>query len=182
MENPVKGPVKSFLAALMLTFSTGGHAGLADPLYVSSSGAVTLRYLGFEAAYTNTLWLHSPLHTGPIFVNKTTPIGSVFELGVFPSGTPLTFSIFVHDTGHTFFSGPADSNPDDTAHALIDYVSLDLANVGFEDLFNGGDKDYNDLRFSVANVGLSQVPEPSALALVIGGLALAGLSRARARS
>ena len=61
-------------------------------------------------------------------------------------------------------------------------MSLDLANVGFEDLFNGGDKDYNDLRFSVANVGVSRVPEPSALALVVGGLALAGLSRARVRS
>ena len=178
----MKGSVKSFLAALMLTFSTGGHAGLADPLFVSSDGHVTLNYLGYDAGYTNTLWLHSPVHSGPIFVNKTTPIGTVFDLGIFPSGTPLTFSIFVHDTGYTFLSGPADSNPDDTAHAWIDYVSHNLANVGFEDLWNGGDKDYNDLRFSVANVGLSQVPEPSALALVVGGLALAGLSRARARS
>jgi len=180
MENSVKVSVKSFFAAVMLAFSTCGHAGLADPLFVSSDGHVTLNYLGYEAGYTNTLWLHSPVHSGPIFVNKTTPIGTVFDLGIFPAGTPLTFSIFVHNTGYTFLSGSADSNPDDTAHAWIDYVSYDLANVGFEDLFNGGDKDYNDLRFSVANVG--QVPEPSALALVFAGLLLAGLSRARARS
>src|SRR5688572_25954408 len=60
MENSVKGSVKSFFAAVMLAFSTCGHAGLADPLFVSSDGHVTLNYLGYEAGYTNTLWLHSP--------------------------------------------------------------------------------------------------------------------------
>jgi len=106
MENPVKECVKSFLAALLLTFSTGGHAGLADPLYVSSSGTVTLRYLGFEAAYTNTLWQHSPLLSGPIFVNKTTPVGSVFELGIFPR-VLRSRSAFSYMTPATLFSvGP----------------------------------------------------------------------------
>lgn len=176
--------VRSWLAALLLGFSVNGHAGLADPIYVASDGPVTLNYLGFEAAYTNTLWLHSPVYTGPIFVNKGplgTPVGTVFDLGIFPSRTPLVFSIFVHNTGHTFFSGAAASNPDGVGHAWIDSLTPTLINVGFEDLWNGGDKDYNDLRFSVANVTTS-ISEPSALALVLGGLILAGLSRARTNS
>jgi hypothetical protein len=164
------------LRQLALTIALCGismvaRAGLADPMYVQQPGNVTLTYLGYEAAYTNTLWLHSPVRSGPIFVNKTTPLGSVFDLGFFPTNTPLEFSIVVTNTGHEFYSGAPGSNPDSVAHAMMDFMSPGLVNVGFEDLWGGGDKDYNDLRFSVRNVSPSvTVPEPSTLVLAAGAV------------
>jgi hypothetical protein len=176
----VKNAIRSFLAAALLTFSIGSHAGLADPVFVASDGPVNLRYIGFEAAYTNTLWLHTPFSSGPIFVNKTTPPGTNFALGIFSAGTPLIFSINVWNTGHTFYSGPAASNPDGVPHAWLDFLPGNLVNIGFEDLWRGGDRDYNDLRFSVANV--TELPEPSTFALIGIALMLTSVWRIRARS
>jgi hypothetical protein len=159
------------LTLVLAAMSTVGHAGLADPIYVQHSGNVTLTYLGYDANYTNTLWLHSPVSSGPIFVNKVTAAGTIFDLGFFPSNTPLEFSIVVTNTGYEFYSGAPASNPDSVAHAMMDFLAPGLVNVGFEDLWDGGDKDYNDLRFSVRNVSPSvNVPEPSTLLLISGGV------------
>jgi hypothetical protein len=185
----MKTVLKTYIAAAALGLSLCAHDGLAASIFVTETGPVTLRYIDYEAAYTNTLSLHSPLHSGAIFVNKTTPFGSIFELGTFDAGTPLVFSIFVHDTGFTFFSGDAASNPDNTLHASMGFVSGGLgplsvteALVGFEDLWNGGDLDYNDLRFAVSNVGSFRVPEPSSPALLISALIAGLVSRMRSRA
>ena len=53
--------------------------------------------------------------------------------------------------------------------------------VGWEDLPNGGDLDYNDDQYIFVNVS-SAVPEASTWAMMLagfGGLALAGFRRAR---
>jgi hypothetical protein len=166
----------------MLTgIANTSEAGLGDPIYVANNGSVALRFLGYEAAYTNTLWLHSPVTSGPIFVNKTTPVDTVFDLGVFAAGTPLAFRIVVDNLGIVipYFSGPASLNADDEPHALVDWFPGNVANIGFEDLWNGGDRDYNDLRFSVTNVSKYIVSEPASLMLL--GLGVAGLWLSRAR-
>lgn len=180
----MKRSIKSLLAVLLLLLADLSHAGLADPLFVAENGNVTLTYLGFEAAYTNTLWLYSPTITGPIFVNKTTPPGTQFALGVFSAGTPLIFGIVVDGGGSwfTYVTGAASSNPDGVPHALVDFLPNAIANVGFEDLFNGGDQDYNDLRFSVSNVTIrAEVPEPSSVLLLLAALGLASAARWQVR-
>ena len=50
-----------------------------------------------------------------------------------------------------FYSGDGSRNPDGIAHAVVD-SRQNQAQVGFEDLFGGGDRDYNDLVFSFSNV------------------------------
>lgn len=170
------------LAVMMLALPNASHALLADSIFVLQNGHVVMKYLGYEAAYTNTLSLHSPFRSGAIFINKTTPIDSIFDLGVFPTGTPLVFDIYVHNTGHTFFTGPAGSNPDLVPHAYIDFFPNGNANIGFEDLWSGGDSDYNDLRFSLTNVSSIQradLPEPSTWGLLLAGMAILGWSSRR---
>src|SRR5687767_9989395 len=171
-----------WLLLMLFWMGNPSHAGLADPLFVWKTGEVSLTYLGYEASYTNTLWVHSPFFLGPLFENKTTPIGSTFSLGVLPAGTPLTFAIVVHNTGYTFLSGAADANPDLSAHAMMAPMGSGLVNVGFEDLLHGGDRDYNDLRFSVANVTIHAAPEPSVAVLALVALGLFSVVAKRRRA
>jgi len=73
--------------------------------------------------------------------------------------------------------GPGSRNLDGIAHVSVDYAegsSSDLATLGFEDLFGGGDFDYNDAMFKLeGGIGLRQVPEPASLILLLLGLATA---------
>ena len=51
---------------------------------------------------------------------------------------------------------PAERNPDGVVHALVEKRSGDVDAFGFEDIFDGGDMDYNDCMFEVRGVE----PEP----------------------
>ena len=73
--------------------------------------------------------------------------------------------------------GPGSRNLDGIEHVSVDYAegsSSDLATLGFEDLFGGGDFDYNDAMFKLeGGIGLARVPEPASLILLVLGLAAA---------
>lgn len=173
--------IKVFVSIITLALSSVTHAGLGDPILAGSGGHVYLTFTGYEAAYTNTLALHSPITSGDIFVNKTSLPGAIYDLGYFPVGTPLVFSIRVHDTAQTYYSGAPSANPDNVAHAFLDFLPGEVVNVGFEDLWNGGDLDYNDLRFSVSNVRPSVVPEPSTFILMLAAFIAVGWTRRLSR-
>ena len=76
--------------------------------------------------------------------------------------------------------GPGSRNLDGIPHAGVDFLSPGVANVGFEDIFGGGDLDYNDnvfqFRGSIAPTA-APVPEPLTFMLVTLGLAGAQLTR-----
>jgi hypothetical protein len=65
-----------------------------------------------------------------------------------PAGEELLFGIYVD--GRTYKLGPGDRNPDGLAHGKVVNSGERQYDVGFEDLFNGGDRDYDDnvFRFS----------------------------------
>ena len=163
----------SLLGALWAT--APAHALVGVPIF-ATGGDVTLTFLGYEAGYKNTLNLTSPDSVTDIFVNKTTPVGTTFDLGSFAAGTELVFSIFVSNTGLTFFTGPGASNPDGVGHADVVFSGLDEATVGFEDLHASvSDNDYNDLIFGLSGVGATPrttppVPEPSEWLMFSAGL------------
>jgi hypothetical protein len=160
---------------------------LGAKVIVASDGEVIAEFLGHTAAYSNDLYLDSPANgLGIIFNNQSTPAGTTMSLGSFTAGTELIFKIHVNDTGYDFFTGPGSRNPDGLEHAMVDDAfAPGKTYVGFEDLLNGGDRDFDDLMFAFTNVhggGGGQVPEPMTLALVGLGLGATVLGRKLRRS
>lgn len=152
-------------------------------IYVEHTGEVIATFLGTDAAFSNDLYLDSPISSGIIFNNHTTPIGTTVSLGTFAAGTELIFKIHVNDTGDDFFSGLASRNADGQFHAIVDDAySATETYVGFEDLPGGGG-DFNDVQFSFSNVRSNPVPEPTTAFLLGAGLvAGAVLRRTRKQS
>jgi len=165
---------------------------LGGRLFVAEDGKeVTATFLGSDAGYYNTLYLSSPrVSVDPLFIFDRDGIfdqdgeriyhedgePTTLSLGSsFGAGEELIFSLYVKNTGNTFYTGDSSRNPDNLAHAsaitsLVD--GLYVTKVGFEDLYGGGDKDYNDFMFSLTNVvdPPVRVPEPSILMLLSGVL------------
>ena len=180
-------------ASLILDDSLLGTEILGGSLIVAEDGKeVTATFLGSDAGYFNTLYLSSPrVSVDPLFIFDRDGIfdqdgeriyhedgePTTISLGSsFGAGEELIFSLYVKNTGNTFYTGDSSRNPDDLAHAsaitsLVD--GLYVTKVGFEDLYGGGDKDYNDFMFSLTNVvdpPAAPVPEPSILLLLSGVL------------
>lgn len=154
---------------------------LGSKLYVQETGEVTLKFLGSDAGYDSWLFLNSPDVVNNIFHNHQTPVGTVFNLGSYAAGTELIFGIHVLDTDKKYYTGPASRNPDNVIHALVDDMyAPNTTRVGFEDLFGGGDLDYNDVEFAFYNVGSDNpVPEPATFLLMGSGLLGLGIWRYR---
>lgn len=156
---------------------------LGAHVVVENTGPVVATFLGHTAGYTSDLYLSSPGFQY-IFTNHTTPVGTSVNLGTFAAGTELIFQIYVRNTGYSYYSGPAARNPDGLAHAVVDSdYSPTATYVGFEDLFGGGDLDYDDLNFSFTNVRASEdppvnTPDGGATAALLG-IGLAGLACVR---
>ncbi|MCK9496121.1 MAG: Ig-like domain-containing protein, partial [Dehalococcoidia bacterium] len=102
-----------------------------------------------DVAYTNRFWLESPGTPDHLGI-KHSDVGDVEFLGTYEAGTELVLSIHVQNTGHTFKTGPAYRNPDGLVHAVVTPGTGNvLYRVGFEDLYNGGDLDFDDAVLSV---------------------------------
>jgi len=167
-------------SAIVIRIASAGTEGVKA--IVGITGDVKATYLGSSAGYNDSLLLNGQL----IFNNKTTPIGTVVDLGYFLIGTELNFLLTVSDTRMGYFTGAASKNADKHAHARVqsDWDIPGTTLVSFEDLW-GGPFNYNDLSFLFQTTSSdssslnSQVPEPGSLALVL--TALAGVTVVRQR-
>ena len=150
---------------------------LGQPVYYEG-GSVEVTVLPFDATYTNTLYLFltnpPSIIASNVEVGKAVNLGNLASLGV-AVGDELVFGIAVAQTGNIFLTGPASRNFDNVAHATVDYTTgSDVAVLQFEDLWGGGDKDYNDANFLITGINLiapPRVPEPASVILLIFGLA-----------
>ncbi len=126
---------------------------LGGQLY-STGGTIQIEVLPASAGLTSQLYLLEP--EPEVFIATNREVGKVVELGPFESGVELIFGIRVR--GNEFRTGPAERNPDGIVHASVDFIEEGVAMVGFEDLFGGGDRDYNDNVFRFTG---NLAPEPS---------------------
>lgn len=179
----ILGAVKprALAAAIGLSFAIFGATPsqatpiLGGQIFVQNTGHVIATFNGSDALFDNLLLLASPPNSlGTIFEGHVTPGGTTIDLGVFTAGTELVF-VLNNQVGGLFFSGPASGNPDNLSHAIVDF-SPGQASVGFEDMFGGGDRDYNDLEFTLSDVRGVQfsVPDGGATtAMLLGGSVVA---------
>ncbi len=164
----------------LLVLPSFAHAAgtLGGQIFVKESGTVAVTFAGSSASYTSTLFLQG---YGELFSSNVAS-GTTIELGGFQAGQVLTFSIFVQNTGQTYYTGSGDLNADGVAHASVENTGVGTS-VGFEDLYGGGDQDYNDVMFSFSNTNtetkLVQNPEPGTILLFGSGLLGLGAWRLR---
>ena len=154
----------------------------ADKLYVASAGEVMVTFLSKTAAYSNDLFLQGS--TTKILNNQTASQGQQYSLGSFQAGAELAFNIFVNNTGHSFYSGLASNNADKLIHSAFELNPNNTVTMGFEDVMFGGDKDYDDMVFTLSNVTMASaavaaVPEAQSYAMLLAGLFMFGLAKRR---
>jgi PKD repeat protein len=130
-----------------------GPDGLGSRLF-ATGGPVEVEILPANAGQTSTLGLYEPPPQRDIATNRE--VGRVVQLGSFQPGAELVFGIR-SGSGSIFKMGPADRNPDALMHAVVELVSPGVYRVGFEDLYGGGDRDYDDNLFEFRG-GIDSTP------------------------
>lgn len=122
-----------------------------------STNDVIVDFAFSDAGYKNTFKLSSPRGVdignsqGSGSGRSGTPFGTTVNLGKFSQGQELIFSDTAN--GQTYYTGPASRNPDGIQHAAISLKNNGTYHrylVTFEDFWQGGDKDYNDVEFYVS--------------------------------
>jgi hypothetical protein len=179
------------LSVALVVLPCSVWSAVASPIALSDgivqlsvvSGPVEVFFAGSEAAFDLQLFQSDPVLQGPFFPNHDTPVGASESLGIFPPATELAFRLDVLSTGDRFFTGSGAGNPDGVVHArgrrfpgsaVIPAGVL----IGFEDLFGGGDLDFNDFTFVVTNVALRSTPVPEPATWLLLGSGMAALLRA----
>ncbi|MDD7986129.1 DUF4114 domain-containing protein [Lentisphaera marina] len=99
--------------------------------------------------------------SGSTSENYPVNTGDFVELGTFSAGTSLDFFLIANGAngGSNVFSTDTDANGDGLQH-VVSFAVQDSAYLflGFEDIYGGGDRDYDDLLFAV-DIGLANVQE-----------------------
>ncbi len=155
----------------------------------TSTGYIGAYFQSSSAAFTNTLSLLvngviTPQSSMGVLNNQTSSVGDYVNLGYVNAGDVLTFQLNVLDTG-SIWNSNASFNADGMNHIYSTAFAGDSVlgtpagtYLGFEDLYGGGDFDYNDEAFVFTNVSVSlseqvsPVPEPETYAMLLVGLGL----------
>jgi hypothetical protein len=201
------GVIAAVLLALV-AFAPQAEALVANGGTVSylGTGDVTITFLASDADFRSYLVLYAASDlttvltpagtpcggcpTGGIFNSDVSLAGDTFILSEaflqanFAAGDEMVFAIQVDEDidgiiDNIFYMGAAARNGDGIFHNDTQSGGPQLAIVGFEDIFGGGDLDYNDHVFSFFPV---IIPNPAGLLLVgVGllGFALADWKRRR---
>ena len=147
-------------AALVVAAPAEAQAVTGGRLFATGGTLDVVVQEGGIAGYTSRLFLLGP-DGKRINIALNTEVGKQVTVGPFPAGGELVFGITVLDEdGQTFFMGPASRNRDSLAHADVTETGVRTFLVGFEDVFGGGDRDYDDNVFQfTGNLAPNRPPQ-----------------------
>lgn len=183
-----KSPLAAALLALTATGSAfagvypdPGHENTVSYTFEATGGEIKAYFLSSDAAYTSFLGMDGLAHSS--LSNHGQPVGHEVDLGAVAAGQLVTFYLSVASPSLTWSSDAA-LNSDGANHLYSTSYTGGAIPAGtllaFEDLPNSAsDHDYNDAVFVVT--GVTAVPEPANLALMLAGLGLMGLMVRRRR-
>lgn len=117
------------------------HAAVLGGQLYGSGSPTTATILASDSSFENLIWKLGPL-PGQFLGLDNTNVGTPQALGTFSECDELLIGIF--SPKGLFVTGPGARNPDGLAHAALDWLDADSVVIGFEDLFGGGDNDFND--------------------------------------
>lgn len=145
-----------------------------DP-YAGSANALK----EFWDGEVNTMWNGiASKHSISSNWNGTMALGEGYAIGDIAAGDTVNFFL-KNGPGNVFDSGTVDNtfNKDGLQHVTT-YQYEDFLVLAYEDLYGGGDKDYNDVVIAVrglvdTNPDVADVPEPATV-LALLGLGVAG--------
>jgi Domain of unknown function (DUF4114) len=196
----VRAHVKSVLSVALFTAVVVGGVARADVIPYPNAGTANPIIYNFTADYTGEIFAY--FYTSSASYNETIGLlvngvstgilglpnhGSAFgqklDLGHASAGDTLVFSLHVSTTSDIFYSNPALNTDGSFNHVYATPYSggggIPAGTfVAFEDLRDGGDRDYNDTSF----VFSSGVPEASTWAMMLVGFACMGFAAFRSRS
>jgi hypothetical protein len=134
------------VAAALVLAAPAEAQGVIGGRLLATGGTVDIVVQPATAGFTSQLFLLHPDGTREN-ISLNTEVGKRVTVGPFPAGQELVFGVTVLTAGPTFFIGPASRNPDGIAHAEVTETGERTFLVGFEDVFDGGDRDYDDNLF-----------------------------------
>jgi hypothetical protein len=171
----------------------GGNFYIVDP-----SAPVEFTFVTSHAGHTLELWVASGSYTTDvdayswqkIFTKEGNSVKAT-NYSIDPrfntysaTESEIIFRIYDVTTKEYYYSGAASNNAgsDEPGRAVAHAVSFydyygGQTLVGFEDLINGGDMDFDDIVFLVSNVRqtpMTTVPEPGTHAMLLAGLGILG--------
>jgi len=135
------------ILVIFIALALVGTASASGPtIMFPYDGKLVVTYVESDAGYNNEFGVFTP---GPLFlgnIHDVTPPQVYTDVGRCENGKAVVLYIKAPD-GFTYTSNA--NGPDGVDHAIVNAES-DSFLVGFEDLYGGGDRDYNDVIMSVA--------------------------------
>jgi hypothetical protein len=131
------------------------RAADAVPIAFDTDCDVSVTFVGSDAGYNNTFGWVSAVPPGgilnPLGTGHGTHLDSGFSIGPRAAHEDIYLYITTDEQmKRTYFSGPSSANPDALEHVKVAPEDAHLVLVGFEDLYRGGDRDFNDVTLAVA--------------------------------